>query len=264
MKVTVATTLYNERSGLDRFLEAVLDQEGPLELVAVDAGSTDGTWERLQEAAAQDDRVRIERRPGCPRGEGFGRAAQMATGDAVAFIGGDDWPAPDWLARLRPALKESAIVVAGQELHGPERFTRMQHVSLRIDGQDIAHPGSATAYRREVLDATGGFDGRFVTAEDMDLNLRAVQAGYCIVEAPEAVVHRNVRPGVRSWLRQQFWNGYGRRQLERKHGRLLGDHSLQESLRRSGGGAWAVLRLVAGGLGYLWGVLREPRSKWQD
>lgn len=264
MKVSVATTIYNERSGLDRLLEGLRAQEGPLEVVAVDAGSTDGTWERLQEVAAQDPRLRIQQRPGCPRGEGFRRAAEMATGDAIAFIGGDDWPDPDWLARLRPALQDSPIVVAGQTMHGPGRFTAMRHVPLRIDGQDIAHPGSATAYRREVLERTGGFDDRFVTAEDMDLNLRAVRAGYTIAQAPDAMVHRNVRGSTGAFLRQQFWNGYGRRQLDLKHGALLQGRSMRESPRRSGGWAWAALRLAAGGLGYLWAFLRERRRHWKD
>ncbi|MCI4348450.1 MAG: glycosyltransferase, partial [Thermoplasmata archaeon] len=109
-------------------------------------------------------------------------------------------------------------------------------------------------YRRSLFVQLGGFDPRFITAEDIDLNLRAVQAGARIRYVPEAIVHHRTRPTWFRFLYQAFWNGYGRKQLTEKHGSLWGSYRYRRLLH----GQRSVLswaRLVAALAGYFMRVM---------
>lgn len=252
LKVSVVTTVLDERDGMSQLLRSLAGQEDPYEVIVVDAGSTDGTADVVRDWAARDDRVRLVHQEG-PRGEGFNRGIQEAKGDAVAFIGGDDWADPDWIAALRRGLEEHDAVHGHCVAEGDKRMRRVKRVPLVVQGVDISVPGTNTAFRREVLEEVGGIDTSFVTAEDIDLHYRVLRAGYRMVEVPDAVVHRLYRGTLRSSLRQAYWNGYGRGQLVGKHGSVM-----RKAVRRSGGlraalGLHRAVRMAAGALGYVRG-----------
>lgn len=244
MKISVVTTVLNDRDGMRSLLESLQGQEGPFEVVVVDAGSTDGTVDAVRDAPSDLD-VRLIERPG-PRGEGFHTGATAATGEVLAFIGADDRAGDGWLAALRRAFTDSEVsIVVGTNIldgDGP----KLERVPWIVKGQDISHAGCNTSYRASVYRDIGGIDPAFVTAEDMELNLRAVRAGHSIREVPDAVVYRTVRPSDKV-LKQAYWNGYGRGQLRRKHGKVSG---MKRGVLHNLVGSWAALRLIAGYFGY--------------
>ena len=114
---------------------------------------------------------------------------------------------------------------------------------------DVTYPSSNLAYRRSVLKEIGGFDEWFVTAEDIDLNLRAVLAGHPIAFRPNAIVYHRTCDSYFDFLRQAFWNGVGRKQLTLKHGTLWGAYRPFEMARRETT-FWSLLRLFTALLGY--------------
>ena len=244
MKISVVTTVLNDAEGMRGLLESLQDQEGPFEVVVVDAGSTDGTTDVVRHAS-QDLEVTLIERPG-PRGEGFHAAATHATGDILAFIGADDRAEKGWLAALRRAFTDpnAAMVVGTNILEGDG--PKMERVPWIVHGQDISHAGCNTSYRASVYHSLGGIDPTFVTAEDMELNLRAVRAGHRIQHAPDAIVYRTVRAGGKV-LKQAYWNGYGRGQLRGKHGNVPG---MKRGVIRSLPQPWNILRFIAGYFGY--------------
>ena len=84
----------------------------------------------------------------------------------------------------------------------------------------------------------------------IDLNYRAVDVGARIVANDEAIVYHRARDTITKFLKQAYWNGYGRKQLTLKHGRLWGQYGLKEMVRRQVSSPWAFLRLGAGFAGY--------------
>ncbi|MCI4366917.1 MAG: glycosyltransferase, partial [Thermoplasmata archaeon] len=108
--------------------------------------------------------------------------------------------------------------------------------------------------RRALFQEIGGFDPRLITAEDIDLNLRAVRTGASIRYVPEAMIYHHVRATLLRFLYQAFWNGYGRKQLTEKHGSLWGNYRYSRLLdAQRTPVAW--LRLAAAMTGYLSRVL---------
>ncbi len=114
-----------------------------------------------------------------------------------------------------------------------------------VSDEEAEHiPGCNMAFRRDALQAVGGFDPQFrIAGDDVDLCWRLQERGWTLGFSPAAVVWHHRRNSVRAYLRQQ--RNYGRAEalLERKwpdkynalghvrwHGRVYGNGFLR-SLR---------------------------------
>jgi glycosyltransferase involved in cell wall biosynthesis len=228
--ISIVITTRNEELHLPQLLDSFLVQEPPFEIVLVDSESRDRTVEIAQDFAREHPGlIRVIERPGS-RGVGRNVGVRAARGTVVAFIDGDCFADSQWLHILRRGLGE-APVVAGRTIPvGKPKYGRFERVELFQQGKDVTYPSCNLSYTRELFLHLGGFDPRFVTAEDIDLNLRAVQGGITIRYDPEAIVYHHVRTRFLRFLIQAFWNGYGRKQLTEKHGNLWGNYRFRRLL----------------------------------
>jgi dolichol-phosphate mannosyltransferase len=123
-RLTVVVPCYNEAdslanlaAGLGR-LRAAVAAEYELEIVLVDDGSRDGTWDLLQKYFARDPSVRLVRHEA-----NRGIAAAIATGiceataDIVASLDADCTYEPTQLVSLLSLLKEGVDVVVASPYH---------------------------------------------------------------------------------------------------------------------------------------------------
>lgn len=259
--VSVIVTILNEARHLQDLLETLLIQEPPFEVLVVDAGSTDGSQGIVRSFARENDKVRLIESPGT-RGAGRNRGAREATGTYLAFVDGDCMANPFWLQRMRTVATPESVVAGRTVLFGYWAFERLQRVELAHRGQDVTVPSSNLVYPRQAFLDMGGFDERFITAEDIDLNVRAVEAGLRIVRARDAIVYHRARDSVAGFLKQAFWNGYGRKQLTLKHGQLWHEYSFRKMLRNEWH-LWGILRMAWATLGYLRCKVAERPRSWR-
>ncbi len=249
MLLSVVITVRNEGRNIGPLLESLVIQEQPVEILVVDAFSMDNTRPIVRRFAKEYDFIHLVVRGGT-RGRSRNYGVGASKGQAVVFIDGDCIASPFWLKHLRARLSAGDAVVAGQSIQiGYRPFEELERVELYYQGSDVTYPSSNLAYRREVFDAVGGFDERFVTAEDIDLNLRAVDTGISIAYEPRAVVYHRTRASYYDFFRQAFWNGVGRKQLTLKHGRLWGSYRPLEMVKRDHD-IWSLARLGLALTGY--------------
>ncbi len=228
--ISVVITTRNEELHLPQLLDSLLVQEPPFEVVLVDSESRDRTVEIAQRFAAQHPGVlRVVEHPGS-RGIGRNVGVRAARGTVVAFIDGDCFADPTWVRTVRRDLFTTPVVAGRTVPVGKPKYGQLERVELFQKGKDVTFPSCNLSYSRELFLRLGGFDPRFVTAEDIDLNLRAVEEGVTIRYDPEAVVYHHVRTRFLRFLIQAFWNGYGRKQLTEKHGNLWGNYRLRRLL----------------------------------
>ena len=91
-KVSVIVPVYNGEKRLKRCVESILNQDYPeLELIAVDDGSRDRSWEILCACAEKDGRVRIFHKENGGVSSARNRGLDEACGDYVQFVDVDDW-----------------------------------------------------------------------------------------------------------------------------------------------------------------------------
>ena len=105
--VSVILPVHNRSASVARAIRSVLSQTySPVELIVVDDGSSDGTWDVLAEFAADATLLRQERSgPYAARN----RAIRAAHGDLIAFIDSDDAWLPDRLARQVPLFERREV-----------------------------------------------------------------------------------------------------------------------------------------------------------
>ncbi len=255
MKISVVLNLLNEKRHIRDLLDSLIMQEGPVEVVVVDAGSWDGTVEVIEAYAKKYDNIRYFHHPGT-RGESTNYGISMATGDAIATIGGDCIANPFWIRELRKSLQDYDVV-AGKTINiGYHAFEDLDRVELYHRGVDVSHPSASMAWKRQVIDDIGGFDPWFVTAEDIDVNLRAVEKGYRLGVNLDAIVYHRTKGSFKGFFKQAFWNGWGRKQLTMKHGNLWSSYKPTRLIETSKS-FWAISRVAVAVLGYLMCKLME-------
>lgn len=248
MFVSIVITLKNEAETIRSVLDSLIAQDPPFEIILVDAKSEDDTQRIIKEYSKKYDFIRLFTHAGS-RGNGRNYGILKAKGPIVAFTDGGCIAEPQWLSSIREKIEEGYDIVAGKTINfGP--FKQIQRVEVIEHGYDITWPSCNLAYKKELFKKIGGFDEHFVTAEDIDLNFNAVNAGASIGYAEDAIIHRSSATTLYSFIRQSFWYGYGRKQLTLKHGKLWKSYSINQmfdtQLTMQG-----LIRLLFGFLGYL-------------
>jgi glycosyltransferase involved in cell wall biosynthesis len=126
-RLSVLVAAYNEEATLWPCVKAVLTARLPRgierEIIVVDDGSTDGTWEIAQRLAREHPEVRIFQQP-CNRGKGAAirRAISEMTGDLTVFQDADlEYSPSDYARLLKPILEGKADAVFGSRFIGEER-----------------------------------------------------------------------------------------------------------------------------------------------
>jgi len=247
--VSVVTTVRNEAKNIAALLDSLVVQEGPLEVIVVDSGSEDTTRDIVRGYERRYDFIHLYISGGT-RGAGRNFGIRKAKGEAVSFIDGDAIANPFWLKSLREALQRGDIVAGHTIQIGYQAFEELERVELIVQSTDVTYPSTNLAYPKRILNAIGGFDEWFVTAEDIDLNIRAVRAGHAIAFRADAIVYHRTRGSTYDFLRQAFWNGAGRKQLTLKHGALWSRYRPVRMLQQRTS-FWSLLRLSSALLGYL-------------
>jgi glycosyltransferase involved in cell wall biosynthesis len=203
VKVSVVATVKDAGPSLAEFLDSLRGQtRQPEEVVMVDGGSTDGTFELLQRAKGL---VALSE-PGANIARGRNLAVQAATHDVIAVTDADCVLAPDWLERILRPIEEGAEVVAGFYRPIPGNLFETWAVAHVPDAQEVGPdwmPSSRSlAFRRDAFETGGGYPEWLEIGEDMYLNQRWRRAGIEIHTATDAVVYWRPRSGLRATWRQ--------------------------------------------------------------
>ena len=91
-KVSVIVPVYNGEKSVKQCSDSILNQDYPdLELILVDDGSRDRSWEIIQAIASSDSRVKAVHKENGGVSSARNRALAEASGTYVQFADVDDW-----------------------------------------------------------------------------------------------------------------------------------------------------------------------------
>jgi glycosyltransferase involved in cell wall biosynthesis len=180
--VSVACTVLNESADIDALVESLMRQTlFPAEVIIVDGGSTDGTWERLEAArskyptlvAIRDESCSLLRSAG-PIARGRNVAIAAASSDVVACADAGCTYHPDWLANLTaPIFEGDSQYSVGGSYIDPAKSTVWDVASVPFFGVKL-NPDAATksctarsmAFRKDLWRRVGGFPENVFLGED--------------------------------------------------------------------------------------------------
>lgn len=219
MKTALISTLYNESKNLARWWESILIQTAPPdEIVIVDGGSKDGTWERLQELARSCPvpvRLHQER---CNIARGRNLAIRMSDAEIIASTDAGSYPQADWFEQItRPLLADANVdAVGGRSVDMVNNdFHRLvvafQQPVVEPQNPDQVYPSSRNiAFRRTAWAAVGGYpEWLTLTGEDALFNHELHAVGCRFAYNRDAVVAWPIRETAAEYFRMLHSYGYG-------------------------------------------------------
>jgi GT2 family glycosyltransferase len=190
-------------------LEAQTFDRARFEVVVVDDASADGTPVVLQDLAAGSPlQLRVLQRevnggPAAARNTGW----RTAAADVVAFVDDDCTPDPGWLGALHRAFaRNDRLGVVQGRTRAAEGPRGQWTIAREISDETPWFEGCNIAYRRDALEATGGFDEEIRWyGEDTSAGWKVVEAGWeRDFEGSAVVVHDLEERGVR-WRVRHGW-----------------------------------------------------------
>jgi glycosyltransferase involved in cell wall biosynthesis len=219
LDLSVVIPARNEAATIAAQLDALAAQtwDGSWEVVVVDNGSTDATPAIVTEYGRRDPRFRLV--PATERaGLNYARNTGIAQthGRAFALCDADDLVAPGWIAAMGATLAEAELVTGALEL---DRLNPRWLADSRGRGDERGLPtfhgifptvhGNNMGMQRAAWERLGRFDEDvLIGSDDVELSMRAWQAGVPVRFVPEAVVHYRYRPEPSALWRQG--RNYGR------------------------------------------------------
>lgn len=203
-RISVLLPYRDARETLDESVGSVLEERDiPLELIAVDDGSSDGGGELVGAWSRRDPRVVPLRTDGRGIVHALNLAARHARADVLARMDGDDVSlAGRFGAQLESLEGHPEIGALGCRVEAfPERavgeglrlYVRWQNAIVSSAAHDrelfvespLCHP--SVVIRREAFEAVGGYrEGPF--PEDYDLWLRLRAAGWRLAKVPRVLL----------------------------------------------------------------------------
>lgn len=223
----------NERETMPKTIQSLLDQNYPeMEILAIDDGSTDGTWDAISRLKF-NPKVKLYRRQ---MAGGKSSAANMGLnlavrGEIIVIVDSDSTYEPTAISEIvKPFIDPKVGAVSGNlrvRNWNKNFITRFQAVDYlhsislgrrltsAIDTLSICS-GAFGAFRRSAVEAVGGWD--VGPGEDGDLTIKIRKIGYLARFAPDAVCNTNVPETWLSWWKQRRrWNRGVVRYKMRKH-----------------------------------------------
>lgn len=214
-KITAMMLVRDRGELIEEAAHSVLIQsESDLELVILDDGSKDNSWEIAKAIAASDSRVRLLRNEhsiGIPAARN--RVLTQARGQYIAICDSDDISRPNRF-RISCQLLDVDDTLAGvggliSVFSADPQSGRVPswHWGLKDGRLPFSFPSAM--FRREAIESVGGFDERFAVCEDLDLCYRLVGADWKFAQTNEVLTDYRThegsitahRPPSHQWLR---------------------------------------------------------------
>jgi cellulose synthase/poly-beta-1,6-N-acetylglucosamine synthase-like glycosyltransferase/spore germination protein YaaH/peptidoglycan/xylan/chitin deacetylase (PgdA/CDA1 family) len=245
--VAVIVPAYNEEVNAVKSLHQLLQTDYPnLHIIFVDDGSTDRTYELVAAAFANHPKLRVFKKQNGGKASALNFGIAQTEAEIFVCIDADTRLQADAVRLLvrhfgatplslppGGAARGEVGAVAGNVKVGNERnmLTRWQAIeyisSQNFDRRAFASvnaitvvPGAIGAFRREALVAAGGFTTDTL-AEDCDLTIRILRAGFTVQHENEALAFTEAPETLRSFLKQRFRWTFGVLQTSWKHRDLL-------------------------------------------
>lgn len=202
--VSVILTVFNRENSLKRSINSLLKQSfGNWELIAIDDGSSDDSFQILSEYESLFDNIKVYRQENKKLAFSRNRGIDLSSGDFITFLDSDDEYEPDHLLiRIKYMLDHPEI----DFIHGGVRIIGNQYVRDKDNPDNFIHLSECTIGatffgKRCVFQELKGFknniyseDSEFLKRASERFKIKKVNFNTYIYhrERPDSITHNYV------------------------------------------------------------------------
>jgi len=233
--VSIIVPAYNEEVNVVASIKNLLNQNYPnFNIIFVDDGSNDTTFQKISDEFGNHSTVKSFTKPNGGKASALNFGIAQTNAGYVVCIDADTKLYPDAVSKLmvhflHPNAARNVGAVAGNVKVGNEvnLLTKWQAIeyttSQNFDRRAYASinaitvvPGAIGAFKKEAIDEAGGFTTDTL-AEDCDLTVRILRAGYVIENENRAVAITEAPEKTKQFIKQRSRWSFGVMQTFWKH-----------------------------------------------
>lgn len=234
-KVSVIVPAFNEEVNAIRTVNYLLKSTYPdFEVIFVDDGSKDNTFNIVNTAFENNSKVKVLTKPNGGKAAALNFGIEYASGEILVCIDADTILPADAISRMIPFFEDSRVgSVAGNVRVGNTlnmitnwqsiEYTTSQNFDRRAYdtvNAVLVVPGAIGAFRKTAMHEIEGFTTDTL-AEDCDLTLRMLRAGYKIRTCNDALALTEAPETLNMFMKQRSRWTFGMMQSFWKHRDLL-------------------------------------------
>lgn len=230
--ISIIIPAHNEEENIKDALESLVDSDYvDKEIIVVDDGSTDRTYEKVK-IFSKKYPVKLIKGKHEGKARAINLAMKAAKNDYLVIVDADTTVKRDTLKNLlQPFQEDSVAAVASNTRINLTRniitwfqsleysiSTAWNYICNKIGGLSVMSP--VCAFRKDVIKEIGGFRGD-TAAEDYDICMIIKKAGYKIKMAPAAVAYNKAPQTLSGWFKQRMRWEIGTSQVIKKHSDMV-------------------------------------------
>ena len=231
--VSVILPILNEERDLSNCISAILQQDYPSEIEVILAlgPSEDKTTQIAEKLSVSDSRIKLVSNPTGQTAVGLNLAIKVSSNEIICRIDGHSEISNNYVKTSVEILQQKNAVNVGGLMYadsdsGLQRVVAQAMRSKLGVGPSKFHTGGSAGesdtvylgtYKKAAVLAAGGFDERYIRAQDWELNYRLRKNGGLIWFDPRLQVTYRPRSTFKKLAKQYFQYGRWRRVISRQH-----------------------------------------------
>lgn len=235
--ISIIVPAFNESEVIESSLSSLLELRYPYyEIIAVDDGSTDGTFDKMRKFEGNHYGVRVQvfRKENSGKADTLNYGIRRSKAPIVVCMDSDSRITPDALRYAVTQFRDPLVgAVAGnvKVINRHNLWTKLQALEY-IEGLNIVRnaqaffrsvnviPGPIGIFRRTAIEGTGGYDSD-TFAEDFDMTVKILADGWKIGYEPKAIAYTEAPEELLDIIKQRYRWSRGILQALRKQKHLL-------------------------------------------
>ncbi|GGB05954.1 glycosyltransferase [Puia dinghuensis] len=230
--VSIIVPAYNEEVNAVGSVESLLKGDYPnFEIIFVNDGSKDQTYERVSEAFADNPNVKVYTKPNGGKASALNYGISRSNAEFVICIDADTKLKPNAVSLLMEHFGErtgrrsghaglvgavAGNVKVGNQVNLLTRWQAIEYISSQnFDRKAFSYlnaitvvPGAIGAFRKKAIEDAGGFTTDTL-AEDCDLTIRILRCGYVIENDNRSIAMTEAPETLKQFFKQRFRWSYG-------------------------------------------------------
>jgi len=230
--VSIIVPAYNEEINAVGSVQSLLKGNYPnFEIIFVNDGSQDATYERVREAFAGNPKVKVYTKPNGGKASALNFGISRSEAEFVICIDADTKLLPNAVSLMmehfgersgKPSRHEGPVgavagnVKVGNQVNLLTRWQAIEYISSQnFDRKAFSYlnaitvvPGAIGAFRKQAIEDAGGFTTDTL-AEDCDLTIRILRCGYVIENDNRAIAMTEAPETLKQFFKQRFRWSYG-------------------------------------------------------